>query len=50
MEFNRELAERICHEMGIEFHPEQEDVTIGGKKLPDNFSTAKLLRGEYDNG
>lgn len=48
MLFDRELAERICREMGMEFHPEQEGVTIGGKKLPDNFSTAELFRGEYD--
>ena len=48
MLFNRELAERICREMGIEFNPKQEDVTIIGKKLPNNFSIEKLFQGEYD--
>ena len=49
MLFDRELAEQVCREMGIAFHPEQSGVLIGGKELPGEFCIDKLFRGEYDD-
>lgn len=49
MLFDRKLAEQVCCEMGIAFHPEQSGVLIGGKKLPNEFRIDKLFRGEYDD-
>lgn len=49
MLFDRKLAEQVCREMGVVFHPEQSGVLIGGKKLPNEFCIDKLFRGEYDD-
>lgn len=49
MKYDEKLVEKLCREMGIEYHPEQDGVMIAGKKLPDDFSAEKLFRGEYDD-
>lgn len=48
MNIDYDIVKKICDEMQITMNPNQDVITIGGKKLPDDFSVLKLFRGEYD--